>query len=130
MNNRLKIRIMYDWKMMDAFNKGVAGEYDNKLWMATLEGSSFRCAFSYYTSVDRIYTGMLDNVTYYLNNCTPQAVLDFYAFYQQQSGRSYSQLYESSINVYIPDVEEVSAMQLWWKAMFKDFRYDYSNIEE
>jgi hypothetical protein len=50
------------WKVTDAFAKGIARESDSNIWFSKCDQSSFRTSFSYYSSIDSTYFGMLDNV--------------------------------------------------------------------
>lgn len=115
-------KIIHRWKMVDAYVLGVAVKEDMEIWQQTCEISSFRTSFSYYTSVESTYQGMLSNVNYFLNNCSPQGLVGFIKFYESQSGITYRDLYQSDVNTFKSGDRNFNRDTDWWTEHIDDFR--------
>jgi len=112
------------WKLTDAFVKGVCeNNQDISIWYNTCDKSNFNTSFSTYTSVEKTYIGMLDNVNYFLENCSNSTLLDYIKFYESELGRTYKDMYISSINSHkgIYKTESDYGSSNWWESHLNQF---------
>jgi hypothetical protein len=113
--------IINRWKITDAFVKGLANNNDSNVWLSQCSKSSFRTSFSFYTSIEKTYIGMLDNVNYFTNNCSVEGLLSYIHFYENQTKTKWKEVYFSDINTHKHQKDIKHTNTNWWESHIAEF---------
>jgi len=115
MRQEMKDNLEIRWKITDAFAKGVASDADRFIWQFICEKSHFDTIFNVYTNVDKTYKGILENVQFFVENCSPQGLLDYIKFYETERGIAWAEVYLSNVNIYTSTEIDYAENTNWWK---------------
>ena len=92
MNEKQIEDIKLRWNITDAFAKALASEEDKNIWLSECSKSDFKTSFSYYTSLDKTYIEILNNVNYFTNNCSMEGLLSYISFYENQTNVKWKEI--------------------------------------
>ncbi len=121
MKEYLKLEIENRWKITDAFVKGIANENDINVWLSKCFKSSFHTAFPTFSTIDKTYIGMLDDVNFFTDNCSVEGMIEYIYFYENQANKKWKDLYLSSVNTHKKRTLHKDERDTnWWKNHLKD----------